>query len=297
LLNSKTAASRYEYIARLCRSKNKIAAKVKLNDLKHNMNISRIENPTEKDFERVERYRKEYEQIHNLIMQRENNKNEPRPTIVFGDIHGLTYWKKAVEENPDCRYIFLGDYLDPYGYIAPAQLIDNLKEIIQLKKDRRDDVVLLLGNHDLHYFCPQMEESCRYVYEIGEEARTLFEKNRDLFLYAFQDGKRIFTHAGISEKWFLDDFYGDINKNIAEQLNNPERDQLPALYRCGAMRGGDYFATGGIFWADINELDDPLQGFTQIVGHNRVDDITDLSIGDGRIIFCDCLYYKKYLKL
>ena len=34
-------------------------------------------------------------------------------TIVIGDVHGSTYWKEAVNENPGCRYIFLGDYIDP----------------------------------------------------------------------------------------------------------------------------------------------------------------------------------------
>ena len=132
--------------------------------------------------------------------------NKSKPTIVFGDIHGLTYWKKAVKENPECRYIFLGDYLDPYGYIAPKQLLDNLKEIIKLKKDRSDDVVLLLGNHDLHYFCPKIEISTRFNDNIEERAVALFEENLHLFAYAFQEDKRIFTHAGISEKWFFEDF-------------------------------------------------------------------------------------------
>ena len=63
LLNSKTAVSREEYIARFCQTENKVAASVKLNDLRHNMDISRIENPAEKDFKRVERYKKEYELI------------------------------------------------------------------------------------------------------------------------------------------------------------------------------------------------------------------------------------------
>ena len=31
-----------------------------MNDLESNMDISRIPNPTEKDFERLERYKKEY---------------------------------------------------------------------------------------------------------------------------------------------------------------------------------------------------------------------------------------------
>jgi hypothetical protein len=62
LMNCKMASSRKEYIARI--SKNNLAACVKMDDLKHNMDISRIENPTEKDFERVKRYKKEYDSIY-----------------------------------------------------------------------------------------------------------------------------------------------------------------------------------------------------------------------------------------
>jgi len=220
-----------------------------------------------------------------------------KPTIVLGDVHGLTYWKKAVAENPDCRYIFLGDYLDPYGYIAPKQLIDNLKAIIQLKKDHSDDVVLLLGNHDLHYLYLDFEPCTRFDDEIEEEAHSLFSENLHLFAYALQEDKRIFTHAGISEKWFFDDFFGDPNKNIAEQLNHPQHDQLPALYRIGVMRGGDRNVVGGVFWTDINELNDPLPDYTQYVGHNRVDDLHEHTNNGGQITFCDCLFNKKYLKL
>ena len=224
--------------------------------------------------------------------------NKSRPTIVFGDIHGSTYWKKVVNENPDCRYIFLGDYLDPYENIDGKQLINNLEEIIQLKKDRHDDVVLLLGNHDLHYFCHDVNWKCtRFDGWVKRMASPLFMENRHLFVYAFQEDKRIFTHAGISQQWFLNDFKGDAHQNIACQLNNPLPKQKPALYRCGDVRGGDRFAKGGIFWADISELDDPLQGYTQFAGHNRVADILEHSSNDGKITFCDCLFNEKYLRL
>jgi len=61
LLNSHTASSREDYIARIKESF--IATKVKLNDLSHNKDISRISNPTEKDWKRTKRYRREYRQV------------------------------------------------------------------------------------------------------------------------------------------------------------------------------------------------------------------------------------------
>ena len=213
-----------------------------------------------------------------------------KPMIVFGDIHGLSHWKKVVEENPNCRFLFLGDYLDPYTDISHNILIENLKEIIQLKKERGDEVILLLGNHDLHYIYLNIDPCTRFDDEIEEAAHALFSENRHLFQFAFQENKHIFTHAGISEKWFFDDFGGDPNRNLAEQFNNPDLDQLPALFRRGALRGGDRSLTGGILWADIDELNDPLQGYIQIVGHNRVGNILKRTVNNGEIIFCDCLF-------
>jgi glutamate racemase len=69
----------------------------------------------------------------------------------------LTYWKTVVQDNPNSKYVFLGDYLDPYENINREALICNLKDIIQLKKEHIDNVVLLLGNHDLHYFTTDMD--------------------------------------------------------------------------------------------------------------------------------------------
>lgn len=49
----------FDYIAEI--KKNKLATMVKLADLKDNMNLTRIKNPTEKDFERVKKYQKAVE--------------------------------------------------------------------------------------------------------------------------------------------------------------------------------------------------------------------------------------------
>ena len=222
-----------------------------------------------------------------------------RPTIVLGDTHGTGYWKKAVADNPGCRYIFLGDYLDPYDNIPPDALIQNLNEIIQLKRELNDDVILILGNHDLHYFCRDTPDiCCRFNYKIAETAGKIFTENLSFFTYSFQEGNRIFTHAGISKSWFLKDFNGDLNRNIAVQLNNPamSRKQTKALHQTGEARGG-WYRRGGIFWADISELDEPLPGYTQYAGHNRTGEIREVEKNGGKIIFCDCIYNEIYLKL
>lgn len=70
LLNHHTAPSREEYINRI--SSDLLALKVKLNDLKNNMDITRITEPTEKDYARIERYKKEYDILMEALGNRLN---------------------------------------------------------------------------------------------------------------------------------------------------------------------------------------------------------------------------------
>ena len=65
LLNHHLAPDRETYIQRI--KSNALATKVKLHDLTHNMDLSRISNPTQKDYERVERYKKEYDYLSTLL--------------------------------------------------------------------------------------------------------------------------------------------------------------------------------------------------------------------------------------
>ena len=216
--------------------------------------------------------------------------------VAIGDIHGSTYWKEIIKSHPNSKYIFLGDYLDP-GSIPDNfnETIDNLMEIIQLKKEQPDNVILLFGNHDLHYIPNTVVRGTGFdIYTAGKNRQVILS-HFGLFQNAYQIDNYIFTHAGISHKWFIDDFKGDIHANIADQLNNPKPEQLKALYRCGEVRGGNKGDISGIFWAGMSELENPLQGYTQIVGHNPVENIEDYSNNGGRIIFCDCLHEFHYL--
>lgn len=56
LLNHDKSVPYLEYVKNL--SSNKIAKAVKAADLKHNMDLNRILNPTEKDYDRLEKYKK-----------------------------------------------------------------------------------------------------------------------------------------------------------------------------------------------------------------------------------------------
>lgn len=46
---------------------NRLACHVKLADLNDNMNLERIENPSQKDFERIEKYRKAVDKINSVL--------------------------------------------------------------------------------------------------------------------------------------------------------------------------------------------------------------------------------------
>ena len=65
LLNHHLAPDRETYIQRI--KSNALAKAVKMHDLTHNMDLSRIPNPTQKDYERVERYKKEYDYLSTLL--------------------------------------------------------------------------------------------------------------------------------------------------------------------------------------------------------------------------------------
>lgn len=53
----------FQYIGRI--SENELALNVKMADLTHNMDLSRLSNPTEKDYERIEKYKKAYAILEN----------------------------------------------------------------------------------------------------------------------------------------------------------------------------------------------------------------------------------------
>jgi len=181
--------------------------------------------------------------------------------------------------------------------ISDEEMIENLQDIIDLKRMNMGNVILLKCNHDLcyQYINDKSFRCSRFRESIGQELSDLFNFNKNLFQNAWQYKNIIISHAGIQHNWFINEFKGDINNlNIADQLNNPKtKIQEDALFQIGKIRGG-WASVGGIFWADRSELKKPLKGVTQVVGHNRVKDISFYENKKyGNIYFIDCLGYKE----
>ncbi len=215
--------------------------------------------------------------------------------ITVSDIHGQDTWKQ-LDPTPADKIIFIGDYVD--SYTAPNQTIyQNLTEIIALKQQYPHKVELLLGNHDIQYLYFPDFGCSGFRPEAQPDLTALFRKHRKLFTIAWQLDNYLFTHAGLTGRW-----WGWVNKNsatfrqwanlpLAEQLNNlNETSERWKLFTVGKVRGG--FQFGGPLWADDSEtLLDPLPGYHQLVGHTPQPDFRHVPIpgGGGSFTYVDVL--------
>lgn len=214
-------------------------------------------------------------------------------TIIIPDVHGRNFWKSAPK---DANLIFLGDYLDPYldeeefqeydSYSDPnlfKKLKENLLEIIQVKKERPNDVILLLGNHDLPYmdigeFC------CRYTTDLQQikEYKSIFNENRDLFQLCYtlntEKEKYLFSHAGITEPWINEhpELFSDIKEeDLPQYINKLFKEKDIYLYRAlneASFYRGGWTIAGSLVWADLQEMGNfnILKGYYQIIGHSQL---------------------------
>ncbi len=216
--------------------------------------------------------------------------------ITIGDLHGSLVWKQINPGNWD-RMVFMGDYVDS-GKYSPDEILSNLYEIIELKKSYPEKVVLLWGNHDLAYFyggherhyCSGFKETMLQVLFL------LFNKHRNLFQASFQVKNYLWTHAGISQKWFDNYILSEqlpADENLAATLNRLFDLSYEPLFHVSVIRGG-LFEDGGIFWAHGTELfEDPLIGYHQIVGHTKTNDgivVANHYGGETAVTYVDCLH-------
>lgn len=206
-------------------------------------------------------------------------KEMKKGTLIIPDVHGRTFWKTALNTGRYGKVIFLGDYVDPYAYegIDNLTAISNFKDILSLKMIYPDQVILLLGNHDLCYLSDHyrdIAENDRYDYEYEEELQQLFRGWSRFFKLAHEEkinGTRyLFSHAGVTRPW-LKQNTKIIGEPDAEHLNLllGTIEGIKTLAQVGQARCGNY-TSGSIVWADCEELakSEPLPDTYQVVGHS-----------------------------
>jgi len=211
-------------------------------------------------------------------------------TISIGDIHGREDWKEVDPEKYD-KIIFVGDYVDSFT-VPDDKMLNNLLDIIQFKKDYMDKVILLFGNHDLHYLFKYDQHGCSgYRPQMYEVLHKIFTENKDLFQMSYQYNDTIWTHAGIHDGWWKFHFkaYKEEEGNISDRLNLAFDKYYLPLFNVSHIRGG-MNKEGGPFWCDRSELTNaPLKYYSQIVGHSRVKEITKIYKHNKEIVFIDVI--------
>ena len=209
---------------------------------------------------------------------------------VIGDLHGKPCWKHLLKDNNFDKIVFLGDYSDDsWVTFTDKEIADNLKDVIEFKRDNNSKVELLIGNHDFQYIVGYPTAS-RYRKSYACELNKIFNDNKDIFNVVYVLKDYVFTHAGITNGWInyikkkydIKDFT-DIDKNINMVYSKCKEDCNIASYRRGGM---SMFA--GILWADIGDLkEDGCFDYNQVVGHNRVKVNTIIEKNNHKIYMCD----------
>jgi len=230
--------------------------------------------------------------------------------VVIGDIHGRDIWKQIIAKEQDAdEFVFVGDYFDSFRIKGPDQ-INNFLDIIEFKKQSKVPVILLIGNHDYHYY-PGIDETGTSGYQtvLAPSIKHVVGDNKQHLQAAYQSGEFVFTHAGLSSEWLDDNIVMWDVPNLAMYVNDLFYYQPQKLaYRSykmvnetewyGAQGYGDEMFQGPL-WIRPKSLmranyDTLRNQIIQVVGHTPQDniDIEGKSTG-GRYYFIDTLEYNQ----
>lgn len=228
---------------------------------------------------------------------------ERNKIIVNPDIHGRKFWK--TDDADETFTVFVGDYLDPYPFenITVEDAIPNFKEIIEYKKQHMDNVVLLLGNHDMPYFSDKYYHLSRYHSRHSnyyhKEIQDIFLENKGLFKLAVVVNGVLITHAGVNNHWLTnelglsEDATAEETADAINKMLDDESDRgMRNLYMVSWHRGG-YDNYASCVWMDVHEMTNNETTYKQIFGHTlqaRYDQ-------DGNIIYDKPIIEEKYMML
>jgi predicted phosphodiesterase len=211
--------------------------------------------------------------------------------IAIGDIHGLDTWRQIVEQEFD-KCIFVGDYFDSYDIDTDTQ-IQNFKNILEFKKQNKDKVILLMGNHDLHYLLASERYSGYQHYRAVDIKEALISglADEELLQYAHIEGDYLFSHAGVTKTWAKDKGVDLINP--ADSINDLSLNAFGFNENRDKSMCGEHKSQGPMWVRPQSLKEDAIEGYIQVVGHTRH---SPLLIED-KFIFIDSLWDGQYLTI
>jgi hypothetical protein len=213
-------------------------------------------------------------------------------TVIIGDLHGNNSWKRIVEKHPESNFIFIGDYFDSRSIPVKIQIC-NFIEILEFKNSHDHEVILLWGNHDVHYLS-QMDNRCASGFQKGNayiQLNILLQANMHLLKMAHRIDDIIFTHAGVSNTWLKN--RGWDNEPIEEFVNDVWRYKPLSFEFDSSFKNVDsgdevhqspiWIRPNSLQWDNEDTLTDK---YIQVVGHTTRHEI---DMDNGRYYFIDTL--------
>lgn len=210
--------------------------------------------------------------------------------LVIPDVHTKTWiidrGLEMAEKHHADKIVLLGDYFDDWN----AKAKDNIETLAYLKNLLKThvNIIPLYGNHELSYM----------GFPCSGHIKASAEKVKDgimsdyRFLYAVGIDGVLYTHAGVTKSWLLDNnvitdhAFGHLGpesgaETLEEKINGVR--DVKVLAMVGKERGGNSL-TPGPLWADFRELiNDEINTVKQVVGHTPISNIECV----GNVWFCD----------
>lgn len=200
--------------------------------------------------------------------------------MTIGSIYGEDRWKNLdmleamVSDNTLTptydKYIFMGNYVKTY-WKTQSEILSMITDLISLKQNYPNHIVLLIGSDDLQYMFP----------EEGKFRREGFHKDIVFFTELYQSlspyleilynyGNTIWTHSGIRTEWAS--VFGITPANdaasVSTLLKNIELGSASQQYYIDAKHGGKNVASGPLFSDKFIERSDLIEW----VNHVMTDD-------------------------
>ncbi len=204
-------------------------------------------------------------------------------TIAIWDIHWRDSWKtiNIKAEN----IVFIWDYFDSLEQISIHDQIQNFRDILKFKKKYKEQVTLIIWNHDFHYFGTHQRYSWyQYIYESRIKAILSSAIKSNLLTFAKIIDGVLYTHAGVTKTWLkISNYKNDMDlDNFINSLPYHKFETHKSLnYSLDEINQSPIWVRPkGLVWDKVD--------IKQVVGHTSQDQICFSA--DKKVAFIDTLW-------